>query len=134
MVGEDRQSAVETVRKTGPILVIDDEPDFLRFYERMLRRLHYDVVTAERGAEGVRIAGSRLLDLVVTDLRLPDMDGIAVIRAIRAGTHPPPIIVVSGFYTPETQRAAMDAGAAGYLAKPFSVSALTRLIEDVLHA
>jgi CheY-like chemotaxis protein len=112
------------------ILVIDDEPDFLRFYERILRRLGYDVVTAAAGVEGMDIAGSRPFGLVVTDLKLPDMDGLAVIRAIRAMPDPPPIIVVSGFASAQMQRAAADAGASGYLTKPFTVSALTAMIED----
>jgi DNA-binding response OmpR family regulator len=130
--GRSRTCASDATRRTGPILIIEDEPDYLRFYERVLRRLQYEVVTAGRGADGVLIAGSKRFGLVVTDLELPDMDGIAVIRAIRARPDPPPIIVVSGFDSPEIRRAAADAGASGYLAKPFSVSALTILIKNVL--
>jgi two-component system KDP operon response regulator KdpE len=116
--------------RTPPILVIDDEPDFLRTYERVLRRLGYDVITAERGAEGLRIVGSRCLRLVITDLDLPDGDGLSIVAAIRAGTNPPPVIVVSGMPSVAARTAALAAGAAAYLPKPFPIAELAALIQS----
>jgi len=115
-----------------PILVIEDEPDFRTMYERLFRRLHYDVIAADIGTDGLRAAESVPVCLVVTDLKLPDMDGIALIRALRARADPPPIIVVSGLTSGETRRDALASGATAYLTKPFSVSALTALIQEVL--
>ena len=116
----------------APILIIEDEPDLIGTYERLLRRLHYDVIAAERGADGIRLGASRPLALVVTDLKLPDVDGLTVVRAMRALPAPPPVIVVSAWPGVEARRAALDAGAAAYLAKPFAVSALIGLIQAAL--
>jgi two-component system KDP operon response regulator KdpE len=119
---------------SGRILIIEDELEFRRTYERLLRRMHYEVVTAEEGAEALRIAGSQPVHLVVTDLSLPNTDGIALIRALRAGASRPPIIVVSGQTSPASRRAALEAGATAYLTKPFSVSELIALIQQILRA
>ena len=118
--------------KTGPVLLIDDEVDLLQTYERILRRLGYDVITAELGHTGLAIARSRQVSLVIVDLRLSDMDGLDIVRAIRAGPDPPPVIVITGFASANTRRAALEAGAMGYLSKPFSVLALTALVRDIL--
>ncbi len=118
--------------KAGAVLVIDDEVDLLQSYERILRRLGYDVVTAACGETGLSIAQAKDVALVVVDLRLPDMDGLDVVRAIRAGPDPPPVIVITGFASAATRHAALRAGAAGYLSKPFSVLALTALVRNIL--
>lgn len=118
--------------KTGPVLIIDDEVDLLQTYERVLRRLGYDVITAELGQTGLAIAGSRQVSLIIVDLRLPDMDGLDVVRAMSARPDPPPVIVITGFASAATRRAALEAGAIGYLSKPFSVLALIALVRDIL--
>jgi DNA-binding response OmpR family regulator len=115
-------------RSTAPILIIDDELEFLETYERLLRRLGYETISTERGREGLRIAQSRRIRLVVTDLHLPDIDGLAIVEAVRAQSDPPPVIVVSAAASPDARRAATAAGAAGFLAKPFSVAVLVALI------
>lgn len=118
--------------KTGPVLIIDDEVDLLRTYERVVRRVGYEAITAELGQTGLEIARSREVALVVVDLRLPDMDGIDIVRAIRAGANAPPVIVVTGLASAATRQAALEAGAVGYLSKPFSVLALAALVRDIL--
>ena len=125
-------SESDAIRKTAPILIIEDEVDLLRTYERLLRRLGYEVLTADCGAEGLRLADSRELVLVVTDLKLPDIDGLKVVEAIRAQGNGLPIIVVSGFGSTHARGAALAAGADAYLAKPFAVSAFIDLIRKLL--
>ena len=121
-----------TEGKTGPILIVEDEIDLRNTYERILRRLNLDVVAVERATEGLRIAESRPIRLVITDLKLPDMDGIALVRALRACADPPPIIVASGLDSEATRRAALGAGAIAYLTKPFSVATLTAKVQQIL--
>lgn len=123
-----------TERRTGPILIVEDEIDLRNTYERILRRLNLDVVAVERATDGLRIAESQPIRLVITDLRLPDMDGIALIHALRASVDPPPIIVASGIESGATRRAALEAGAIAYLTKPFSVATLTAKVQEVLSA
>ena len=118
-------------RRTGPVLIIEDELDLLRTYERLFRRLGYDALTAQCGAEGLRLADSQRLGLVIADLKLPDIDGLTVVEAIRAIPDRPSIIVVSGFASIQARRAALAAGADAYLVKPFEVSTLVALIRNV---
>jgi DNA-binding response OmpR family regulator len=122
----------DTKSRTGPILIVEDEVDLRTTYERLLRRLRLEVIAVEHGADGLRIAESQGVRLVITDLKLPDMDGIALIRVLRRIANPPPIIVASGLDSAATQRAALEAGAIAYLTKPFSLSTLTAQIQDVL--
>jgi two-component system KDP operon response regulator KdpE len=118
----------------GPILVIEDEPDLAATYQRLLRRMNHDVITATRGADALRFAAANPVALVIVDLRLPDMDGIELVRVLRARPDPPVVIVVSGFTARTAHDAALAAGAAGYLTKPFTVVALLALIREVLGA
>jgi DNA-binding response OmpR family regulator len=122
----------DTRGRTAPILIVEDEIDLRNTYERILRRLNFDVIAVERANEGLRVAESRPIRLAITDLRLPDMDGIALIRALRACADPPPIIVASGLDSGATRRAALEAGATAYLTKPFSVATLTAKVQEVL--
>jgi DNA-binding response OmpR family regulator len=118
--------------RTGPILIVEDEIDLRNTYERVLRRLNFDVIAVEQATEGLRIAESRPIRLVITDLKLPDMDGIALVRALHACADPPPIIVASGLDSGATRRAALEAGAIAYLTKPFSVATLTAKVQQIL--
>jgi DNA-binding response OmpR family regulator len=132
MDAEPPANSATAEQKTALVLVVDDEVDLLQSYERLLRRAGYEVLTAQRAQEGLTIAESKHVALVIVDLRLPDMDGIALVRALRARRDPPLVIVITGFPSAATRQAALDAGAAGYLAKPFSVLALTALLRNLL--
>jgi two-component system response regulator PrrA len=112
------------------VLVVDDETDFLATYERLLRRQGYDVVTATSRATGLAALAGELPHLVISDLRLPDGDGLDVVRAARAARDPVPVIVITGYPSDETRRAARAAGATTLLAKPFSAVALLAAISS----
>jgi DNA-binding NtrC family response regulator len=114
------------------ILVVDDEADLLATYERLLRRHGYRVIPAGTRRCALDAISSQRLALVVSDLRLPDGDGLDVVRAARALTPGPPVIVVTGFPSPAAQRLAMEAGAAAFVAKPFSVPSFSALVERLL--
>lgn len=110
------------------VLVVDDEADFLATYERLLRRQGYEVITATSRAAAlaaVRAArGGPRLDLVISDLRLPDGDGLDVVRAARGASDPPPVIVITGYPSDETRRAAAAAGVTAFFSKPFTAASL----------
>jgi DNA-binding response OmpR family regulator len=114
------------------ILVVDDEADLVATYERLLRRRGYRVVSAGSRRDGLSMIATEPLLLVVSDLRLPDGDGLDVVRAARATPPPTPVIVVTGFQSDMSRRAALAAGAAAYLPKPFSASAFSSLVDTVL--
>jgi DNA-binding response OmpR family regulator len=118
------------------VLVVEDEPDLLATYERLLGRQGYDVTTATSRAGGlaaVRAAtGEHRLDLVICDLRLNDGDGLEVVRAARGTADPPSVIVITGYPSDETRRAARAAGATAFFAKPFAAAALLAAVRSSL--
>jgi two-component system KDP operon response regulator KdpE len=112
------------------VLVVDDEPQILRALRINLVARQYDVDVAGDGAGALHAASDRHPDLVVLDLGLPDMDGVEVIRKLRAWT-PVPIIVLSGRIGSADKVDALDAGADDYVTKPFSVDELLARIRAV---
>jgi CheY-like chemotaxis protein len=120
------------VTARGPILVVDDEADLISTYERLLRRGGYRVVTAGTRGAGLAIVEREPLALVITDLRLPDGDGLDLVRAARQLPMATPTIVVTGFASEASRTAALAAGAAAYLAKPFGASAFVSLVQSTL--
>jgi DNA-binding response OmpR family regulator len=112
------------------VLVVDDETDFLATYERLLRREGYDVVTVTSRAAGLAALAGEPPHLVISDLRLPDGDGLDVVRAAHGGRDPLPVIVVTGYPSAENRRAALAAGATTFLAKPFAAAVLLAAIRS----
>ena len=101
------------------ILVIDDEEIVRICCERSLAPEGYDVVTAETGPEGLQKLWDAHFDLVITDLKMPEMDGLEVLAHIRKARPETKVIIVTGYDTEGTTNEIMDAGACGYLGKPF---------------
>ncbi len=118
----------------GPILVVDDEADLIATYERLLHRRGYRVVTAGSRGAGLAIVEREPLALLITDMRLPDGDGLELVRAVRRLPAAPPAIVVTGFTSQASRTAALAAGAAAYLPKPFGASAFVSLVQNTLAA
>ena len=114
------------------VLVVDDEADMLVTYERLLRRWGYRVSPAASLATGLLALERDRPDLVISDLRLPDGDGFQLVRAARATSRPPPIIIVTGVPSENRRRAAMTAGAVAFLAKPFRSSTLQQFVQSAL--
>ena len=115
------------------ILVVDDEPDLVATYERLLQRKGYRVVSAGSCRDGLVVVEREPLALVLTDMRLPDGDGLDIVRAARCtAPSPTPSLVVTGFASETGRSAALAAGASGYLAKPFGAAALLSLVQSTL--
>ncbi|MFL9962587.1 response regulator [Paraburkholderia sediminicola] len=108
---------------TITVVVIDDDKTISRFIRTHLEAHGMSVFGAQTGAQGLAQAATRLADLVITDLALPDMDGIEVIRQLR-GWSAMPVIVLSARNREEDKVAALDAGADDYLTKPFGLPEL----------
>jgi two-component system KDP operon response regulator KdpE len=119
----------------GPrILVVDDEPQIRRFLEISLRANGYTVQTVGTGAEGLAQTAVWRPDVVILDLGLPDMDGLAVLGRLREWSHVP-VIVLTVRDSEEDKVSLLDAGADDYLTKPFSiVELLARLRAALRHA
>ncbi len=105
------------------VLVVEDDAPVRNLMVTTLKTHDYKYLTAPRGAEAIMLASSHNPDVVFLDLGLPDMDGIDVIRQIRAWSNMP-IIVISARSEDADKIEALDAGADDYLTKPFSVEEL----------
>jgi two-component system KDP operon response regulator KdpE len=108
---------------TPRILVVDDERQITRVLRTTLETHAYQVMIAADGLEALRAYDSFRPDLVITDLSMPNMDGVELTRSLRA-KGPTPIIVLSVRENDATKIAALDAGADDYVTKPFSMPEL----------
>ena len=118
---------------TSKILVIEDNEDLLHLMEQILRR-DYEVITAADGASGLAAVASGSPDLIVTDLMLPDFDGLELIRRLRedASTASLPIIALTARRSNEDRTEVYAAGADVYLPKPFDPDTLRACISSRL--
>jgi len=115
------------------ILIVDDEPQILRFLRTTLGANGYAVIEAKTGSEAIKRASADAPDVIVLDLGLPDMDGKDVIRILREGSQTP-IIVLSVRAREAEKIEALDLGADDYLTKPFgSGELLARLRAALRH-
>ncbi|GHC93738.1 response regulator [Streptomyces violaceochromogenes] len=105
------------------VLVVEDDPQLVRALVLNLQARHYGVDAAPDGATALRLAAARQPDVVLLDLGLPDMDGVAVIKGLRGWTRVP-ILVLSARQGSDEKVAALDAGADDYVTKPFSMNEL----------
>jgi len=117
--------------KGAAILVVEDEPQIRRFVRAALESEGYQVYEAENAKRGLIEAGTRKPDLMILDLGLPDMNGVDVIRDLRAWTELP-IIVLSARAQENEKISALDSGADDYLTKPFGVGELKARIRAAL--
>ena len=99
-------------------LVIDDERQIRKLLRIVLEEDHYRVLESENGKQGLSDIALRRPDVVVLDLGLPDMDGLAVLKRLREWSHVP-VLILSVKEGPEDKIAALDAGADDYVTKPF---------------
>jgi two-component system KDP operon response regulator KdpE len=102
------------------ILVVDDEPRMVRTLTINLRARDYDVESAGDGRSALQIIAERAPDVIVLDLGLPDMEGVAVLRQVRQ-TSTVPVIVLSARQDSDDKIEALDAGADDYVTKPFGM-------------
>src|SRR5262244_4445012 len=113
------------------VLVVDDEPQIVRALRINLRARHYEVLTAQTGAQALDDAAQHPPDLVILDLGLPDLDGVDVIGGLRGWTDAP-IIVLSGRADSADKVEALDAGADDYVTKPFGMDELLARMRAVI--
>lgn len=119
----------------GKVLIIDDDAALLRLMSMAFQAAGFQTVAADNGRSGIRMAGAHRPDLVVTDIVMPDIEGIGAIRAIKQGARPPKVIAISG-----AGRArgadylswARHLGADEVLAKPFRMSELMKISKSVI--
>jgi DNA-binding NtrC family response regulator len=114
------------------ILVVDDDPTFRLTTAALLQADGHEVDTAGDGQQAVERLKDRSFDLLLVDLRMPGIDGIALIEALRLWGHGVPILMISGFGTVESAVRALQTGADDFLLKPVEPDVLSARVTDLL--
>ncbi len=116
----------------GKILVVDDEDIVRTSCNRALTPEGYEVKMARNGLDGLKMASEEHFDLVLTDLKMPDMDGIEVLRKIKEQWPGVEVIIITGYQTVDTAVKAIKLGAFDYIEKPFTPDALVAAVTKAL--
>jgi DNA-binding response OmpR family regulator len=112
-------------------LVVDDEPQTLKYIGANLRARGYNVITAEDGREALKLFGENVVDLIILDIMMPGLDGFQVCQAIRRESDVPVVILSARGQENDIVRA-LDIGADDYLTKPFGVEEMLARVRAVL--
>jgi DNA-binding NtrC family response regulator len=118
--------------ETAKILVVDDDPDIVAVLEELLRKEGHQVSTCEAGAAAIAAGRDEAFDVVVVDIRLPDLDGLAVLRAFQETSPDVAVIVTTAFGTVETAIQAIKTGAYDYIPKPFKLDEVRIVVRRAL--
>jgi DNA-binding NtrC family response regulator len=110
------------------VLLIDDDPGIADTLQRVLEAEGYDVLVRRRGDEGLAVATTEPINVVITDLRLPGINGIELTQRLRVARPHLPVVLVTAFGTTETAIEATKFGAYDYLLKPFAIPQLLDLV------
>ncbi|MBK1696570.1 response regulator [Rhodovibrio salinarum] len=117
------------------VLVIDDQADIRNVFAEVLQEAGYQVVTAVNGRDGLAKASSSEIDLIITDILMPERDGIEVIHEIKRTSGETPVVAVSGGGTmrgPDLLSIASKLHADATLQKPVDADALVRTVQELL--
>lgn len=133
-VEDSGQDAAPAAQISGRrrILIVDDEQFMVHTLSKILEALGYDAVCAYGGREAYRICLSQKVDLVVSDLHMPDMSGLELLTSIKSHDPAIPVILVTGYGVDRARESAGKWKADGFLGKPFRIAELQNLIEQTL--
>ncbi|WP_436894271.1 two-component system response regulator GlrR [Klebsiella pneumoniae] len=121
-----------TIRKPARLLLVDDDPGLLKLLGMRLVSEGYSVVTAESGPEALRVLGREKVDLVISDLRMDQMDGLQLFSEIQKGHPGMPVIILTAHGSIPDAVAATQQGVFSFLTKPVDKDALYKAIDEAL--
>ncbi len=119
-------------RASPRLLVVDDEKGIRDLIKAEFEMNGYEVTSALNGAQAVEILNLKKFDIVITDIRMPKMDGLTLLEEIKKASPEIEVIITTGFATIETAVQAMRNGAYDFIEKPFELNALVMVIEKAL--
>jgi DNA-binding response OmpR family regulator len=114
------------------ILIVEDDPDLSGLMKAVLEKAGYLVACAANGADGILLNERNDPDLILLDLHMPEMDGIATLRNIRERDDRVVVVILTGYACPDTIRDAADLSVSEYLSKPFANQHLLGVIGKAL--
>ena len=106
------------------ILVVDDDPSVLEMLHDALDLWGFDVFLAKNGREGLQVLANQKVDGILVDMDMPVMDGLTMLDELRWLGYPMPVVIMSGAVKVPSQHQRVEAGAQGFMSKPFSLSFL----------
>ena len=115
------------------ILVIEDDPGMRDLMEKSLEEAGHEVFLAADGKQGLKLQRAEAMELIITDIYMPEMEGLEFIRTIRKGTSNIPIIAVTGDTDPRSLESAKKLGAVKTMTKPFRPEELRAAVRMVLN-
>jgi len=116
----------------GRVLVIDDEAIVRVSCQRVLAPAGYEVVLTSRGDEAIELLEKERFDLVLTDLKMPDMDGLEVLKVIKERWPDIQVVIITGYGTISTAVQAIKKGAYEYIEKPFTPEDILDVVTKAL--
>lgn len=114
------------------ILVVDDEENIREIISEFLQTLGYQVVEASNGEEAIRACSKVEFDMVISDIRMPKMNGLKLLKSLKTYRPELPVILMTGYQPSKSQEASLTTKADGYLLKPFSLKSLRQAILKIL--
>lgn len=120
------------IQKGLKVLIVEDESDLATTCARLLRQKGHFPSIALSGLEALELMEREPPDLILTDLRLPAVDGLAVLRHARRGPRKIPVVMFTAYASQASRREALEEGAAAFLCKPFSAAELHAAIKRAL--
>ena len=127
-----RQAALLPAHHQATVLVVDDEPRVGLLFEKILSEEGYQVATATGGRQALAMAAAAPPDIILLDIVMPDLDGMATLRELRQQQHLGTVILLTAHGTLRTAREAMALGAFDYITKPFRLEFLKAVLRDGL--
>jgi len=114
------------------VLVVDDERSMRDLLAIMLKQEGHDVAVVEGGAQAIETLSREVFDLIITDLRMREVDGLAVLRAAKEHSPETVVVVITAFASTETAVEAMKLGAYDYITKPFKMDEIKLVLANAL--
>ncbi len=114
------------------ILVVDDETDVCGMLVELLGSLGYEVVSALNGKEALDALDKGKFGLVISDLKMPEVDGRSLLRSIKRENKTLPVVIITGYGTAATPDEMAALGADGYLVKPFTINQIAKIVADLI--
>ncbi|MBF0139856.1 MAG: sigma-54-dependent Fis family transcriptional regulator [Magnetococcales bacterium] len=119
--------------KAGTLLIVDDEPIAVRNLTHIMRKEGYKTTSVDNGPEALALVERQAFDVVLTDLRMEGADGIQILHASKKHSPDTEVILITGFATLESAVESMREGAFFYIAKPFRLEEVRKVVSEAMH-
>ncbi|MBN1799166.1 MAG: response regulator [Spirochaetales bacterium] len=120
------------INKRKKILIVDDELSIRELLSELMHKHNHQVIAAENGMEAVKLYQLTHPDIVITDIKMPKLDGISLLKQLKSIDNNVLIILISSFGNEEILLEALRAGAVNFIRKPFKIEEITDTVENIL--